>query len=456
MMSQQQIDPERDAAISKAMAALPANVAQAQSDPNRPAFHYRAPANWMNDPNGPIYYNGWYHVFYQFNPYGDHWGNMHWGHTRSRDLVNWQDLPVALWPTKSREEEHIYSGSTFLAPGPLGLETPTAFYTSISEKRQPEQWSAFADDRDLIHWTKTPQNPVLTSNLQEWRDPFLFSRNGKTYLITGGGEHDRGVVALYSANDATLHNWTPQGILFHDPDQDVRNIECPNFAEVDGKWVLLISVQGRVEYFVGSLDDSMRLAVESRGVLAEGSYASQLVHDKNGKVVHLAWVPTDDHHGWNGFLTLPSILSIAPDGKLQRNPVPALTKLRTETYSLSRTPVSGVLDLSPHISGDLLEIEAKVEFKGAKEFGIRVRRSAGGSRSQTLKYEATADELELHLFIDKGVVDQYLNHGLQTKVIKFAAKTEDTGIALFATGGAVQIKTLRIHRLKPATFEAKY
>src|ERR1044072_45025 len=163
-----QNDPERDTLVAKAMASAREAVAKGKEDPNRPLYHYRAPAQWMNDPNGPIYSGGRDHVFYQFNPYGARWGNMHRGHSRSRDLVNWEDLPVALWPSKSKGEEHVYSGSCF--PGPDG---PIAFYTSIGASRPSEQWAAIPEDKDLLKWRKAPLNPILKSALKEWRDPFV-------------------------------------------------------------------------------------------------------------------------------------------------------------------------------------------------------------------------------------------------------------------------------------------
>src|ERR1041385_537002 len=111
-------------AIAQAMAALNQAIPQAAADPNRPLYHFRPAALWMNDPNGPIYYQGYYHLFYQLNPYADTWGHMHWGHARSRDLVHWQHLPIALWPSEELGEEHVFSGcATLTAKG-----QPTIFY----------------------------------------------------------------------------------------------------------------------------------------------------------------------------------------------------------------------------------------------------------------------------------------------------------------------------------------
>src|SRR5438309_12059901 len=98
---------ERDELLQRAEASLQAAAAKVKGDANRPIYHLQPPANWNNDPNGPLFYKGFYHLFYQLNPYGDDWGHMHWGHFRSKDLVHWEHQPIALWPSKSRGEEHV-------------------------------------------------------------------------------------------------------------------------------------------------------------------------------------------------------------------------------------------------------------------------------------------------------------------------------------------------------------
>jgi beta-fructofuranosidase len=97
-------------AIDRATQGVAAALMRAAADSTRPVYHFRPPAQWMNDPNGVIFHEGWYHIFYQHNPYGDNWGHMHWGHARSRDLVDWDHLPIALWPSLELGEEHCFSG----------------------------------------------------------------------------------------------------------------------------------------------------------------------------------------------------------------------------------------------------------------------------------------------------------------------------------------------------------
>src|SRR5689334_21283590 len=100
-----------DEALARATAAVQAAIPRAQADPARPIFHVMTPAQWMNDPNGPIFYKGYYHMFYQLHPFSDQDGQKYWGHVRSRDLVTWEHLPIALAPSADKGEEAIWSGS---------------------------------------------------------------------------------------------------------------------------------------------------------------------------------------------------------------------------------------------------------------------------------------------------------------------------------------------------------
>src|SRR5579862_8016439 len=116
-----------DEAIIRATTAMQAATPRAQADPSRPIFHVASPAQWMNDPNGPIFYKGYYHLFYQLTPYSDESGVKYWGHVRSRNLTKWEALPIAIAPSGDRGEESIWSGCCTIN----GLGQPMVFYTSI-------------------------------------------------------------------------------------------------------------------------------------------------------------------------------------------------------------------------------------------------------------------------------------------------------------------------------------
>src|SRR5512143_2188777 len=123
-----------------------------QPDLIRPRYHFLPPANWMNDPNGPIYYDGYYHLFYQHNPFADTWGNIHWGHARSRDLLYWEHLPIALRPAFELGEQHCYSGCA----GVDDQGRVLLIYTSVGFERDGvhlpnQQWAALGSP-DLVTW----------------------------------------------------------------------------------------------------------------------------------------------------------------------------------------------------------------------------------------------------------------------------------------------------------------
>src|ERR1035438_6634108 len=120
-------------AIVRATAAMQAAVPRAQADPMRPIFHVASPAQWMNDPNGPIFYKGYYHLFYQLHPFSDGSGPKYWGHVRSRDLVKWEPLPIALWPSREAGEAEVWSGCCTIN----GLGQPMCFYTSVGPGKAP-------------------------------------------------------------------------------------------------------------------------------------------------------------------------------------------------------------------------------------------------------------------------------------------------------------------------------
>lgn len=427
-------------------AGVRAAIPVAAADPDRPLYHYHAPARWMNDPNGPILYKGWYHLFYQLTPDRDDSGIKHWGHARSRDLVHWEDLSIALSPTPG--EDSIWSGSVF--PGPDGK--PIAFYTSIGNGREPEQWIATPEDDDLIRWRKDlvriTQAVHERKPLAEWRDPFLFEDFGLTFLVTGGGRDGRGVVALYQATDPDLRHWLYLGDCFTHPDANVRNVECPNLFEVDGKWVLLTSVWPNVEAFVGELRNT-HFVTEHRSVLARGSYASQIFQGTGDRRIETAWVPTEGRKGWNGYLTLPSELHVAKDGTLLRTPIKELERLRGKATRIAGADLDAALPLP---TGDALEIEATLEPKDASRVGVRLlgggltvayepttRRLSLGDRSEVLPASAVAKGLKLRVFVDRMAVDVYAADGSATLTAHVDRVTSREN-ALFAEGGKARLR----------------
>ena len=143
----------------------------------RPNYHFTPEKNWMNDPNGVVYYEGEYHLFYQFNPFGNIWGHMSWGHAVSKDLVKWEHLPLAL---AEENDVMIFSGSTVVDwnnSSGLGIDNKPpliAIYTGHEEENKKQYQSiAYSNDKGRT-WTKYDQNPVLDVDMKDFRDPKVF------------------------------------------------------------------------------------------------------------------------------------------------------------------------------------------------------------------------------------------------------------------------------------------
>lgn len=461
---QQKRSPE----IAKAMESVSKSMALANADPNRPAYHFHPPANWMNDPNGTLFYKGWHHLFYQFNPYGAEWGHMHWGHARSKDLVNWEHLPIALAPATEKGEEHVFSGSAIV--GADGR--PKIFYTSIG-KRDPEQWMAESVDDDLITWNRYSGNPVMKLDIHggrrfaDWRDPFVFQEAGKTYMVCGGNWNDRarsgsGVVQLYEATKPDMTAWKHRGPVFEYRDREVINIECPNLFRVGKKWVLLMSAHRPCEYFVGDLNLEIgQFLPETHGVLDPGTaYASNISVDDKGRTLLWLWgkTNTDPAKGWNGCLVLPRMLSIDTAGFLRQQPVPEVEQLRGEPL---QTPAAELTEQGVRLgNGDCVEVQITLHAGSARRVGVRIAGSCEvafdrGSGllmvGNTQKMMGTEQPMRLRVFLDRSVIEVYANDGEAAIFTTLSGRKNDL-IEAFAIGGKGRMEQCIVWPMKSAEF----
>lgn len=466
-------------AIEQAMASVAAAASKAAADPTRPVFHFCPPAYWMNDPNGTFYHNGYYHLFYQHNPYGDEWGHIHWGHTRSRDLVYWEHLPIALWPSLEQEEEHVFSGCAALND----QGQPVLIYTSVKqgprENRPPNhQWAALGD-ADWITWQKHPQNPILALESHggppfegDWRDPYIFHEAGRTFMVVAGAYADIAAVGLYEATDGTLARWIYRGLLYHQPRTVTRFFECPNFIKLGNRWLLLSSPYKPIEYISGVFDvTTLTFTPQQQGVLDAGFsdvpnyYASNTLWDAQGRCILLGWVRGfAKERGWNGCLALPRILTLSADGHPRQLPHPDLQKLRGQGSHFTGITLSNQGHRLAGIQGDTLEMQATLEPGSAQAVGLKVRQSADGQQSVLIRYdgrtlhvagtevpfalEAGETQLQLHLFLDRSVLEIFVNQGRVAMTRVIYPPAEDRGVEVFAEGGNAQIRTLSIWQMQ--------
>jgi fructan beta-fructosidase len=334
-------------------------------EPWRPQFHFTPAKNWMNDPNGLVFYDGEYHLFYQYNPFGDKWGHMSWGHAVSRDLVHWEHLPVAL-----REENDImiFSGSAVVdwkntsGFGKDGKPPLVAIYTGhYTKKPLQNQHLAYSNDRGRT-WTKYAGNPVLDIGERDFRDPkVIWHEPSKRWVMTvAWSEHRK--VRFYASPD--LKSWTH--LSDFGPAGPVEGVwECPDlFPLASGgktKWVLIVNINAGApgggsgcQYFVGDFDGKRFLLDPSYPKKKVGQkhepalwldrgpdfYAAVTWSDippSDGRRIALGWmsnwqyandVPTSP---WRSAMTVPRELRLrsTPEGlRLVQKPVTALEKLR--------------------------------------------------------------------------------------------------------------------------------
>jgi len=464
-----------DEAVIRATAAVRAAAPRAQADPARPVFHVTAPAQWINDPNGPIFHKGYYHLFYQIHPYSDESGIKYWGHVRSRDLVKWEHLPIALAPSNDKGEEAIWSGCCTIN----GNGEPMIFYTSIAQGKSAfdhaEQWAATSDD-DLIRWRKSAANPVLSEALHgdkkiyDWRDPFVFHEGKRTFLVTGGhlAKEGQAAVNIYEAENPTLTRWNYRGVLFQIP--GAPTAECPNFFKLGKQWVLFVSPYGKVQYFIGDFDEqTCRFTPRTQGLLDCGPnfYAPNTMLLSNGDRLVWGWVNGfPSGHGWNGCLSLPRRLSLYPEGQLRQAPAPQLSKLRGEpvTWRNLRCDNSDQTLQLKLPQTNTLEVLAEIELEKAKRVELEFKHDPGDPRPVSLSFDDGqltvldvkaacllangARKLKLRVFVDRSVLEVVGNDTVCiTKVISLVdAKAtlsihSDGGPALFKLVKAWPMKT---------------
>ena len=386
-------------AIARAQAYVDALAPHCAADRQRPRCHYLPPSRWMNDPNGTIRHDGWYHVFFQLNPFGDQWGFMHWGHARSRDLVVWEHLPIALAPDVLAGEEHCYSGCIALdADG-----TPRLLYTSVpfADARPFEQWSASPLDGDLIAWRRDRMPLIGALTTRDARDPYVFRWRGRTFVVLGDGRR----VALSEAEGGDFARLRDAGTLWQATATEMDFAECPNILVLpDERLLLLLSPYRAVEWRLGSFDGSA-LEVQAQGLLDlhDCFYATNTLEDEAGRTVVLGWIrhfPAG--RGWNGCLAYPRLVEVDGLGLRQRvHPAIEVLCGQPTSWDGAPTPVGDACRLRGH-----LRPGARLTVNGHELAWDGAQLSVDGG-----SWPLTAAALELDAWIDRSVIEVFADGG---------------------------------------------
>ncbi|HZG85829.1 LamG-like jellyroll fold domain-containing protein [Paenibacillus sp.] len=412
---------------------------QRAGDRHRPQYHLSPPAHWMNEPHAPIYFNGKYHLFYQYDPQGPYWNHIHWGHWVSDDLVRWRDLPPALAPGDGFDRDGIWSGSACFDKDGV----PVLFYTAGDFDAFPTQSVALARSRypedrdgDLTRWTKHPEPIVEQTQGQglygEFRDPFVWEEDGVWYMLVGTGTGDAGqggTAAVYTS-DGDMTRWTYRGPLYVSDYAKYPYLgvmwELPVLLPLplrdgdayrpSGKHVLLICPWGpgakvEVNYWIGRWDrEACRFTPddEEPGLIDVGDFhftgPSGMADPKTGRTLLFTIAqgertPQIDYDsGWAHGAGLPVSLYLRPDGTLGVEPIEELRRLRGRQLVDARGGIEALNERLAAIQGDMLEIRLVFEDAGARRYGISLRRSPGGEEETLLVYDREREWLA----VDRG------------------------------------------------------
>ena len=481
------------------LALLPTLPAAAQwpaADP-RPGFHFAPARNWMNDPNGLVYYDGEYHLFYQYNPHGDRWGHMSWGHAVSRDLVSWQQLPVAIPET----EVMAFSGSAVIdwnnssGFGRDGKPAMVAVYTGFDPRtKNQSQYVAYSNDRGrtFIRYGK-----VLDIGSTEFRDPKVFWHAGTRRWVMVAVRATERKAAIYSSPD--LKRWTHQSDFGPTPSSQSINWECPDLFELpvengkpgETRWVLAVS-QGDGgpdggsggQYFVGGFDGKTFTlepgwddAPHWQDLGADFYAAQSWSEVPDGRRIWIGWatdlryahaIPT---YPARGLMTLARTLSLRREGsdwRLAQAPVRELeahrgaaTQLRDVRLSQTPTPLK---------LGESIDMLVTIDPQRASQVALTLTDAQGyalligytpatrevfidRTRAGPHFHDAFPDRniatlppgegpVTLRLVVDRSIVELYAADGTRTITDRFFRGSGALTWSANAIGGEAVIRTL--------------
>ncbi len=471
-------------------------------EPHRPAYHFTPEINWMNDPNGLVYLNGEYHLFYQHNPYGNEWGHMSWGHAVSEDMLHWKHLPIALhdeYDVMAFSGSAVFDQSNSSGLGANGQSPLVAIYTGHGFSKQTQDL-AFSHDLGRT-WTKYAGNPVLDIGEADFRDPKVFWHQPTSKWVMVVAMATQKKVRFYSSKDLKdwrlLSEFGPAGVA------NKPNWECPDLFELPvvgepgvSRWVLEADMgSGSVaggsggEYFIGAFDGNKFVAesLESQWVdFGRDFYAPvswSNIPDSDGRRLWIGWMnnwetalnPTSP---WRSAMSIPRELTlqrVSGQLRLCQSPVRELARLRGQEIRLQNILCNGTIPLA--LRGQQLEIEAEFAVGQATEFGLRVLKSGGEQTivgynvaKQTLFVDRTQSgnvtfhpafagrhtgplvqmdgRVRMRVLVDASSVEVFGNNGETVITDLVFPKSTSDQVEIFATGGECELVSLKAWPIK--------
>ena len=403
-------------------------------------IHFKAPNCWINDPNGFIWYKGWYHLFYQCFPYSAHWGRMHWGHAVSKDLVNWEEKGIALFPSKTDDRSGCFSGSAIEYKDKMYI-----YYTGVNyTEEDPENINCCINDTftaaqlmitsedgmkfDNITDKKTVIPPIEDKKIGDknhTRDPKVWRGKNAWYMVLGSTVDKNGRLLFYKSSD--LKTW--QYLNYCEKDGFGWMWECPDFFEIDGKGVTIFSPMGF--FNDGNGYDSVAVCMlssfdENTGKMELSEdyqlfdygidlYAPQSTTDKDGNRVVIAWARMPEaviteKGEWCGMMCIPRIVDvknnhvyIRPHTNVKNSFVTKLSAPKKSGYMLKTTLKNGE---SINVGGYVIKRENdKITTDRSKVFNIK------GNYRLIAETPVINDGYELEIYVDEHLVEVFINNG---------------------------------------------
>lgn len=435
----------------------------------RPQFHFTSAKNWLNDPNGCVYFDGEYHLFFQYNPMGREWGNMTWGHAVSPDLLHWTQLPDALTPDALGT---MFSGSAVVdhrntsgfgndaAPPLVALYTAAGGTNPESKGKSFSQCIAYSTDKGRT-WTKYEKNPVIEHLVAENRDPkVIWHEPSDQWIMALYLDGDR--FALFSSSN--LKSWTKF--------QDLSipgSSECPDFfpLALDGdpskvKWVLTAADNG---YLVGDFD-GQRFNTDGKTLRLEAGqsyYAVQSFSDvPDGRRIQIGWMRggTYPHMPFNQEMSFPTTLELrtTADGpRLFRKPIQEIAALHDVAFERTNLELQPGHNPLADLKGDLFHIKMAVRPDQADAVGLNIR-------GQTIRYDVAAKKLAalgtadvelvdgvltLEIIVDRTTIETFANGGARAfSSCYLPTDVDPSPLSLFSEGGTAKVHSLSVWTLK--------
>ncbi len=479
-------------------------VSPSYKEPYRPQIHFSPKAHWMNDPNGMVYYNGIYHLFFQYYPGGTVWGPMHWGHATSSDLVHWKELPIALYPDSLG---YIFSGSGIAdinntsGFGKKGKVPLVAIYTNHDPKGEKKGHNNYQNESIAYSldngktWTKYPGNPVLKNpGITDFRDPKVsWYAADKKWIMTLATK-DR--ITFFSSPD--LKNWKKESEFGSNIGAHGGVWECPDlfFMDYNGKkiWVLLVNINpggpnggSATQYFTGKFDGKNFIPFETdtRWVdYGPDEYAGVTWSNTGNRKIFLGWmsnwqyatvVPTQN---WRSAMTVPRELGISKIGNkfmLSSQPVSELNILNEKVidekdldatnYNLTEKTGKLSVPVKLHITADKIEnfsftfsndSDEKIVVgfdKSANSYFIdrtasgKVDFEKGFAKRHKAPRFSDKQTVELTLILDNASIELFADNGLSVMTEIFFPQQLYSAIQI-QSPDHFKIKSLHLTRLK--------